>query len=75
MLAIIVYVGLVAVGEVAAFGAGVLVDGMVPDTWSMIIYMAMFFGVIWGAWPIAVYITEQWLMRTSEQPPHGRRVQ
>ncbi|HWP25909.1 MAG TPA: hypothetical protein VNL39_06160 [Xanthobacteraceae bacterium] len=74
MLAIIVYVAVVAVGEIIAFGLGVVIDRMVPDAWSMIIYMAMFFGVIWGAWPIAVYITERWLLRTSEQPPHSRRI-
>jgi hypothetical protein len=74
MLAIIVYVAVVVVGEAVAFGLGVLVDRIVPDAWSMIIYMIMFFGVIWGAWPLAVYITERWLMRTSENPPRGGRI-
>jgi hypothetical protein len=74
MIAMIVYVVLVAIGEVTAFGLGALADRIVPEGWSMIVYMAMFFGVLWGAWPIAVYITETWLMRSeSEQPPHAKR--
>jgi hypothetical protein len=74
MLAIIVYVAIVAIGEIVVFGIGVIVDELVSDSWSMIIYMAMFFGVIWGAWPPAVYITERWLMRSAEEPSQARRV-
>ena len=29
----------------------------------MVFYMALFFGVIWAAWPIAVLITEKWLVK------------
>jgi hypothetical protein len=36
---------------------------MVPSAWSMVFYMALFFGVIWAAWPIAVLITEKWLVK------------
>ena len=65
MTVIIVYVLLVAIGEVIAFFLAQAFDTMVPAAWSMIFYMALFFGVIWGAWPIAVAITEKWLVRSE----------
>jgi protein-S-isoprenylcysteine O-methyltransferase Ste14 len=65
MAVIIVYVALVAIGEVLAFFLAQAFDAMVPAAWSMIFYMALFFGVIWGAWPIAVAITEKWLVRSE----------
>ena len=62
MIVMIVCVLLVAVGEVAAFFVARAFDSLVPAAWSMIFYMALFFGVIWGAWPIAVRITEKWFV-------------
>ncbi len=51
MTVIIVYVLLVGLGEVVAFFVAQAFDAMVPAAWSMIFYMALFFGVIWGMWP------------------------
>ena len=69
MIVMIVYVLLVVAGEVAAFFIAQAFDSLVPAAWSMIFYMALFFGVIWGAWPLAVYVTEKWLVRGAA--PHG----
>ena len=65
MRLITVYCVLVAVGEVITFGLGLMVERYIP-TFSMLIYMAMFFGVLWGGWPIAVHITERWLMSDDD---------
>jgi hypothetical protein len=62
MIIMIVYVALVAIGEVLAFGLGTALDNVVPDGWNMIVAMALFFGVIWAMWPAAVYVTERWLI-------------
>jgi hypothetical protein len=59
MRLIAVYIVLVAVGEIAAFFIGLIVERTIP-AFSMLIYMAMFFGVLWGGWPIAVHITERY---------------
>jgi hypothetical protein len=68
MILIVVYVVLVAIGEVIAFGIGAMLDGMFP-TWSMILYMALFFGVIAGAWPVAVFVTEKYIVTESDKGP------
>ena len=68
MILIVVYVVLVAIGEVIAFGIGAMLDGLFP-TWSMIIYMALFFGVIWGVWPLAVFVTEKWIVTQPDKGP------
>jgi hypothetical protein len=63
MIVMVVYVLLVAVGEVAAFFIAQAFDAMVPPAWSMIFYMVLFFGVIWAMWPVAVWITERWFVK------------
>ena len=68
MIVMIIYVLLVAVGEVIAFLLGTALDGFVPSAWSMIFYMVLFFGVIWAMWPVAVWITEKWFVH-----PQGAR--
>lgn len=57
-----VYVILSIIGSFIAFFLGRIVDGFVPD-YSMIIFMALFFGNLWVMWPIAVKITEKYLYR------------
>ena len=74
MTVIIVYIAVVAIGEVAAFFLAQAFDAMVPAAWSMIFYMALFFGVIWGAWPIAVFITEKWLIKPEVPAGETKRV-
>ena len=39
-----------------------MLDNFIPDGWSMIVAMALFFGVIWAMWPLAVFVTEKWLV-------------
>jgi hypothetical protein len=56
---LVIYCVVVAIGEVAAYGLGRLVEDLYAS-WSMLIYMAMFFGVLWGGWPLAVELTERW---------------
>jgi hypothetical protein len=65
MIVMIVYVLLVAIGEVLAFFIARAFDSVVPSAWSMIFYMTLFFGVIWGVWPVAVWITERWFVRAE----------
>ena len=62
MIVMIVYVLLVAAGEVLAFGVSLMLDNFIPAGWSMIVAMGLFFGVIWAMWPLAVYVTEKWLV-------------
>jgi hypothetical protein len=61
MRLIVVYCVLVTIGEVVVFGLGLVVERVLP-AFSMLIYMAMFFGVLWGGWPISVQITERWFL-------------
>lgn len=73
MTVIIVYVLLVLAGEFVAFFVAQAFDPLVPPAWSMVFYMALFFGVIWGMWPIAVSITEKYLVRSNVPSGHARR--
>ena len=73
MTVIVVYVLLVAIGEVAAFFVAQGFDALVPAAWSMIFYMGLFFGVIWGAWPLAVRVTEKWLVRSDAPGREAKR--
>jgi hypothetical protein len=65
MAVIIIYVLLVGLCEVVAFFVARAFDSVVPSAWSMIFYMALFFGVIWGMWPVAVAITEKYLVGSN----------
>jgi hypothetical protein len=65
MRLLIVYCVVVAIGEVIAFGLGLVGERAFPSL-SMLIFMALFFGVLWGGWPLSVYITERWLMSGEE---------
>ncbi len=65
MTVMVVYVLLVVVGEVIGFFIGGAIDRVVPGNWSMIAYMAVFFGIIFGMWPVAVHITEKYLIKTA----------
>lgn len=73
MTVIIVYVLLVLAGEFVVFFIAQAFDSLVPAAWSMVFYMTLFFGVIWGMWPVAVRITEKYLVRPSVPGGHARR--
>jgi hypothetical protein len=69
MTVLIVYCLLVLAGEVIVFLVGITADQVVPGGWNLILAMAMFFAVIAFMWPLAVFITERWLMprETTQQ--------
>jgi hypothetical protein len=67
MRLIFIYMVLVAIGEVVAFGLGRMFEEAVP-AFSMLIYMALFFGVLVGAWPLAVTVTERWFPARRDAP-------
>ena len=73
MTVMLVYVAIVVIGQVLAFFVARAFDGFVPAAWSMIFYMGLFFGVIWAAWPIAVRITEKYLMKSEVPSGHASR--
>jgi hypothetical protein len=58
MRLIVVYCIVVAIGQVAVFPIGLLIERSLPS-FSMLFYMALFFGVLWGGWPLAVSLTER----------------
>jgi cation transporter-like permease len=55
---IVIYLVAVAIGEVAAFFIGRIVEQVMPQ-FSMLIYMGLFFGVLWLAWPLSVMMAER----------------
>ena len=61
---LVIYIVVIAIGEVIAYGLGRMVEGIYPS-FSMLIYMGMFFGVLWGGWPLAVQLTERWWDRET----------
>jgi len=73
MTVMLVYVAIVAIGQVLAFVVARAFDGFVPAAWSMVFYMALFFGVIWAAWPIAVRLTEKYLVKPDLPAGHAPR--
>ena len=60
MALLIVYVLLVAVGEVFAAMLGIYLD-RVSATWSLPIALALVFSVIAFSWPLAVFVTDRWI--------------
>lgn len=61
MRLMLVYALLVIVGEIAAVELGLYLDAVVPS-FSLPIALALFFSVLVFMWPVAVFITERWLM-------------
>jgi hypothetical protein len=62
MLLLLVYLVFVIVGESGAVGLGLYLDHAAP-TLSIPIALALFFSVLAAGWPLAVYVTERWLIR------------
>jgi hypothetical protein len=62
MQLLIVYVLLAVAGEFGVVGIGLFLDRALPSL-SLPISLAMFFGILGLMWPIAVWITEKWLVR------------
>ena len=70
MRLLIVYILLVVVGELIAIETGLYLDKALPSL-SLPISLGMFFTVLVLMWPLAVYITERWLVPKSNQPTPG----
>jgi hypothetical protein len=56
MKLIAVYVVLVLVGELVAYGVGRAVEHW-SEAWSLPVFLTLFFVVLWGAWRLAVRVT------------------
>ena len=57
MWLLIVYVGIVVVGDLIAYGIGAGVERMWSPAVSLPVFLAMFFGVFWAGWILAVRLT------------------
>jgi hypothetical protein len=73
MTVLIVYTVLVLVFETLVFTVGIALDSVVGEGWNLILAMVMFFGVIALMWPVAVFITERWLV-SAQSAKHGHAV-
>ena len=57
MTLLIWYVGLVVIGDVIAYFAGLAVERQFGSYPSMVAFIAMYFLVLWVAWQLSVRIT------------------
>ena len=58
MWLLIVYVGLVIVGDIADYLIGLVVEQMWGPQASLVVFLALYFIFLWVAWVVAVKITE-----------------
>jgi hypothetical protein len=58
MWLLIVYVGLVLVGDLADYLIGLVVEQMWGQQASLVVFLALYFIFLWVAWVAAVKITE-----------------
>jgi len=58
MWLLIVYVGLVLVGDIADYLIGLFVERMWGPQASLVVFLALYFVFLWVAWVVAVKITE-----------------
>ena len=58
MWLLIVYVGLVLVGDVLDYLIGLVVEQMWGAQASLVVFLALYFIFLWVAWVVAVKITE-----------------
>jgi hypothetical protein len=65
MKLIVYYVALATIGDLIAVAIGYLLEQVLP--WlSLPVFLFMFFAVLWGAWSLAVRMTEPKIA-----PAHG----
>jgi hypothetical protein len=57
MWLLIVYVGLVLVGDVVDYLIGLVVEQMWGQQASLVVFLALYFVFLWVAWVVAVKIT------------------
>jgi hypothetical protein len=58
MWLLIVYIGLVLVGDVADYLIGLVVEQMWGQQASLVVFLVLYFVFLWVAWVAAVKITE-----------------
>jgi hypothetical protein len=58
MWLLIVYIGLVLVGDIADYLIGLVVEQMWGQQASLIVFLVLYFVFLWVAWVVAVKITE-----------------
>jgi len=58
MYLLIIYVGLVLVGDIADYLIGLVVERMWGSQASLVVFLALYFLFLWVAWVVAVKITE-----------------
>jgi hypothetical protein len=56
MRLLVVYIALIIVGDVIAYFAGLAIERALPGA-SLPAFLAMYFGVLWFAWLLAVRFT------------------
>jgi putative Mn2+ efflux pump MntP len=54
---LVIYIGIILVGDSIAVGIGEAIDRLSP-TFSLPIFLAMFFGVFYFGWHLALRLTE-----------------
>jgi hypothetical protein len=57
MTLLIWYIGLVAIGDVLAYFAGLVVERQFGSYPSMVVFIGLYFVVLWVAWVLSVWIT------------------
>jgi cation transporter-like permease len=56
MTLLVVYIGLIIVGDVIAYFVGLAIERTIPGA-SLPAFLALYFGVLWFAWLLAVRLT------------------
>jgi hypothetical protein len=56
MRLLVVYIALIIVGDVIAYFVGLAIERALPGA-SLPAFLAMYFGVLWFAWLLAVRLT------------------
>jgi hypothetical protein len=64
MSVILIFGGLVFVGDIVSIGIASLVEQF-SKFWGLLVFLGLFVGVFCVAWPLAVRLTERFLIRTS----------
>jgi hypothetical protein len=57
MWLLIIYIGLVLVGDIADYLISLFVERMWGQQMSLIVFLALYFVVLWAAWVAAVRLT------------------
>jgi hypothetical protein len=58
MMLIVWYVALMVVGDIIAYFLGELTEYEFGSQVSLVVFLALYFGMLWLAWIIAVRLTE-----------------